>query len=255
MAALELHLFRTSIRAEMEDLWMEIASMKTKNPKSAVEYQQILDLVESKIRIVSKSMVNRFLEVLVDVLDVIFSQCNVQDVSRISQVCKLFHSRIDSEKRWKEVGLALWKQNIGLETAELEWVKGKVDFLTWKKMARFLNSTDHPKYRYYYDTGSGVLQLRKYKEGEYISSKSVDVDFKFAAISVGDFLEEGTGYGARYFKNGEIYVGNWLAWQLHGEGDYLYEDGARYIGGFKDSLKEGQGNLWGKNLELNFEGR
>ena len=57
------------------------------------------------------------------------------------------------------------------------------------------------------------------------------------------FLREeyGNGQGTYIYPNGEKYVGDWKNGKYHGHGTFTYLDGNMYVGEFKDGLKNGQG--------------
>ena len=57
------------------------------------------------------------------------------------------------------------------------------------------------------------------------------------------FLREeyGDGQGTYIYPNGEKYVGDWKNGKYHGHGTFTYPDGNMYVGEFKDGLKNGQG--------------
>ena len=59
------------------------------------------------------------------------------------------------------------------------------------------------------------------------------------------FLREeyGNGQGTYIYPNGEKYVGDWKNRKYHGHGTYTYPDGIMYVGEFKDGSENGQGTL------------
>ena len=59
------------------------------------------------------------------------------------------------------------------------------------------------------------------------------------------FLREeyGNGQGTYIYPNGEKYVGDWKNGKYHGHGTFTYPDGNMYVGEFKDGLKNGQGTF------------
>ena len=72
------------------------------------------------------------------------------------------------------------------------------------------------------------------------------------------FLREeyGNGQGTYIYPNGEKYVGDWKNGKYHGHGTFTYPDGNMYVGEFKDGLKNGQGTLtspYGEKYEGKFK--
>ena len=59
------------------------------------------------------------------------------------------------------------------------------------------------------------------------------------------FLREeyGDGQGTYIYPNGEKYVGDWKNGKYHGHGTFIYPDGNMYVGEFKDGLKNGHGTF------------
>ena len=45
------------------------------------------------------------------------------------------------------------------------------------------------------------------------------------------------------WENGSRYVGEWKDGKKHGQGTYTFPDGKKYVGGWKDSKYHGQGTL------------
>ena len=72
------------------------------------------------------------------------------------------------------------------------------------------------------------------------------------------FLREeyGNGQGTYIYPNGEKYEGDWKNGKYHGHGTFTYPDGNMYVGEFKDGLKNGQGTLtspYGEKYEGKFK--
>ena len=57
------------------------------------------------------------------------------------------------------------------------------------------------------------------------------------------FLREeyGNGQGTYIYPNGEKYVGDWKNGKYHGQGTFTYRDGSKYVGGWKNEKQDGQG--------------
>ena len=50
-----------------------------------------------------------------------------------------------------------------------------------------------------------------------------------------------SGQGTFVFDDGSKYVGKWKDGKQHGKGTYTWADGRKYIGGFKNGKKYGKG--------------
>jgi len=50
-----------------------------------------------------------------------------------------------------------------------------------------------------------------------------------------------TGFGIATYASGDVYRGEWIAGQRHGEGECVYASGGRYAGGWQHGKKDGQG--------------
>lgn len=47
-----------------------------------------------------------------------------------------------------------------------------------------------------------------------------------------------------YYKNGELYIGNWVENKKQGEGMHFYINGDRYVGEWKEDQKDGEGTIY-----------
>jgi len=45
-----------------------------------------------------------------------------------------------------------------------------------------------------------------------------------------------TGFGKMFYKNGDIYEGQWLNDKRHGKGSFIFEDGTSYVGEWRDDM-------------------
>ena len=59
------------------------------------------------------------------------------------------------------------------------------------------------------------------------------------------FLREeyGNGQGTYIYPNGEKYEGDWKNGKYHGQGTFTRPNGTGYVGEYKDGLPNGQGSL------------
>ena len=48
------------------------------------------------------------------------------------------------------------------------------------------------------------------------------------------------GQGEYHYKDGDVYVGEWMDDQKHGEGTYQHKDGEKYVGKWVKNQKEGE---------------
>ena len=66
------------------------------------------------------------------------------------------------------------------------------------------------------------------------------------------FLREeyGDGQGTYIYPNGEKYLGDWKNGKYHGHGTFTYHNGIMYVGEFKDGKRNGKGKLNGKNKQF-----
>ena len=66
------------------------------------------------------------------------------------------------------------------------------------------------------------------------------------------FLREeyGNGQGTYIYPNGEKYEGDWKNGKYHGHGTFTYPDGSKYVGKFRDD-KRWHGKQYNKNGKIN----
>lgn len=106
-------------------------------------------------------------------------------------------------------------------------------------------------------TGQGKLTAKNgnFFVGEFIEGKIAKGKFTWAngASYEGDFIDGmKVGFGKEYDKNNKlIYEGSFLNNVYDGTGTY-YEDGYKYIGGFKNGRFHGQGKLYDEKGNLKY---
>eukprot|EP01118_Nematostelium_gracile_P008364 TRINITY_DN2773_c0_g1_i11.p1 TRINITY_DN2773_c0_g1~~TRINITY_DN2773_c0_g1_i11.p1 ORF type:complete len:219 (+),score=42.71 TRINITY_DN2773_c0_g1_i11:172-828(+) len=185
----------------------------------------------------------RFSEVPGEILDLIFLDCDLKDTSSLSLVCKKFHSRMNTEKMWKERSFAMWNEIVPYPTSNLEYIKEKVKMLNWKKITKFLSGTKNRNYRYEWDNGSCTLNLKRYKGEQFIPTKSVTVDFDSGVryIRYGEYMANGNGHGISHRREG-TYNGQWDGYQRHGQGKMMWLDGYEYEGEWIDDHPKDEKN-------------
>eukprot|EP01118_Nematostelium_gracile_P006585 TRINITY_DN2120_c0_g5_i1.p1 TRINITY_DN2120_c0_g5~~TRINITY_DN2120_c0_g5_i1.p1 ORF type:complete len:281 (-),score=23.04 TRINITY_DN2120_c0_g5_i1:30-872(-) len=171
-----------------------------------------------------------------DILDIIFSYCDLENIPRISLVCKKFYTRINTERMWKERSIELWKETTSHPISNLEWIKENVEILNWKKITKFLSTTKDRNYRHEWSWNRTYLYLQRFKRNQWIPSKSVRVYFRSEriecndkCISYGHFLKDGNGHGVSLEFNG-TYNGEWKDYSQHGQGIMTWLDGYKYEG-------------------------
>eukprot|EP01118_Nematostelium_gracile_P014033 TRINITY_DN5391_c0_g1_i1.p1 TRINITY_DN5391_c0_g1~~TRINITY_DN5391_c0_g1_i1.p1 ORF type:complete len:295 (+),score=44.26 TRINITY_DN5391_c0_g1_i1:16-900(+) len=186
---------------------------------------------------------NHFLTTPGDVLDVIFSQCEVKDLIRLMFVCKQFLSRMERDQNWKEGCIKLWRSIIS--KPDLVWIVDSVKTLQWKTIVKFLsNNSNRGEYRYVWDTDHEELHLSRYGPHGFIPEESFLINAKFESITFGTCLEKGNGTGTRIWTGGSRYTGQWKDWSRDGFGECVYSTGdAIYVGQWRNGDRSGRGKM------------
>lgn len=98
---------------------------------------------------------------------------------------------------------------------------------------------------------SGWLKLENMQPDTMLPNGKVNdggtLKYQNGDIYTGDWINGAqTGNGTKWYKNGDIYVGEWKNGQRHGEdGAYTWSDGRKYVGAYKDNLRDGIGKFTG----------
>eukprot|EP01118_Nematostelium_gracile_P009159 TRINITY_DN3064_c2_g1_i1.p1 TRINITY_DN3064_c2_g1~~TRINITY_DN3064_c2_g1_i1.p1 ORF type:complete len:115 (+),score=18.49 TRINITY_DN3064_c2_g1_i1:93-437(+) len=70
-----------------------------------------------------------------EIMEIIFSNCEVDDLAKLSSCCKRFNDLIEHEERWKQRSIGLWNR---LKTRQPEffqvWRKATPNTMSWKKI-------------------------------------------------------------------------------------------------------------------------
>eukprot|EP01118_Nematostelium_gracile_P008210 TRINITY_DN2716_c0_g3_i2.p1 TRINITY_DN2716_c0_g3~~TRINITY_DN2716_c0_g3_i2.p1 ORF type:complete len:124 (+),score=17.98 TRINITY_DN2716_c0_g3_i2:331-702(+) len=118
---------------------------------------------------------------------------------------------------WKERSFRLWGEIVPHPTSQLEQIKEKVEILNWKKITKFLHTTEDQSYGHDCD-GYDYLHFVRYKAGEWIPTKSVHIDFRIPSVTYGEFLNRGNGHGVSHRPEG-TYNGQWKKSLRLGQGN------------------------------------
>lgn len=62
------------------------------------------------------------------------------------------------------------------------------------------------------------------------------------------------GFGEKEYSNGSSYKGNFVNGKKEGEGTFIFKDGWKHIGFFKNDIPDGEGKQYDENGKITFEG-
>ncbi|WP_456460578.1 hypothetical protein [Lutibacter sp.] len=79
----------------------------------------------------------------------------------------------------------------------------------------------------------------------------IEYPFKDLACISGDCQN---GFGEKKYSNGSSYKGNFVNGEKEGIGAYIFKDGWKHIGFFKNNISDGEGKQYNENGKLIFEG-
>lgn len=196
---------------------------------------------------ISNTSKNVFLTASKDVLEMIFSYCDLSDVQVCSTVCKQFFQTIYHEDFWKKRSAMLWNQIVPTEYpfSDLVWVEEVTETITWKRIVKHLSNSQEGKFTHSWVEDKGRLFLNCYMDDHKTidTSLSIMIDYRFEPMSVwsGEVVVNGSGDGERVWIDGDRNWGLWTNWKMYGPGEKIFSDGVRHVGEFKNDELHGNG--------------
>eukprot|EP01118_Nematostelium_gracile_P013065 TRINITY_DN4885_c0_g4_i1.p1 TRINITY_DN4885_c0_g4~~TRINITY_DN4885_c0_g4_i1.p1 ORF type:complete len:253 (+),score=56.04 TRINITY_DN4885_c0_g4_i1:128-886(+) len=203
-----------------------------------------------------------------EILEIIFSNCEVDDLGKLSSRCKRINRLIEQEERWKERCIRLWNGVCDHPFSVLIWAKETSNTMSWKEIMICLWRKDKENgWSSRKENPFSGMYFGKFHDGKKISdAKSFEIStFPHVQVCFGEFTATGSGEGKRICKDGDYSKGTFKGWSLEGFGeqkrsDRIYKgefnnrqrngfgvatwnDGSRYEGQWKDDQRHGEGKM------------
>lgn len=200
-------------------------------------------------------MEDKIVKIPLDVMKLIFSQCEVVDLVQIGRTCKQFHEIIFTEEMYKKISVLLWER-LRLNNYTKRFIEKKEKGLKevkWKTLANCLSNKDGEGYAFTMKSGDYSAEddeefnfevvLGKFENSQLVSDAiEFMIDGQIFKMFKGDICSNnGEGQGSFYNSYNEEYHGSFSYWKPHGEGILTRTDGVKYEGNFKDNYCHGQG--------------
>eukprot|EP01118_Nematostelium_gracile_P009152 TRINITY_DN3064_c1_g5_i1.p1 TRINITY_DN3064_c1_g5~~TRINITY_DN3064_c1_g5_i1.p1 ORF type:complete len:326 (+),score=58.13 TRINITY_DN3064_c1_g5_i1:189-1166(+) len=221
-------------------------------------------------------MEDLFANIPKDIIEIIFLDCDVDDLGKLSRCCKRLNNLIEREERWKVRSVRLWDGIFDYPSSALIWAKETSNTMSWKEITICLwrkeeeNGWSSKEEKIH---GQLKVYFGKFSNGKKITdTKTFQIStYLQPQVYFGEFVADGNGEGTRVWMDGDYRKGTFQSWYLHGNGeekrdDYIYrgeyaeglrngygvatwDDGSKYEGQWKCAYKYGQGKMeWTKGL-------
>eukprot|EP01118_Nematostelium_gracile_P014295 TRINITY_DN5536_c0_g1_i1.p1 TRINITY_DN5536_c0_g1~~TRINITY_DN5536_c0_g1_i1.p1 ORF type:complete len:397 (+),score=38.76 TRINITY_DN5536_c0_g1_i1:32-1192(+) len=251
MATYELTSVRKKILEETDDLYAKVSAIATKKETNKNDIDSILQMVLSFKNSMSSIIEDKFSDVPREVLDIVISNSEIDEVKSLSRVCKRFYHSIHNENYWKEWCIMWWKNTIPeYPVTDLIWIKETAKIFRWKTIVKHLSNPDLGKYTHEL-RDENCLCLYRWDDETMITAKSFvfqpETEDDPPHLFIGDVVQGGIGKGKRIWIDGSYDQGHFVKWHLNGRVERKFAVGYHYIGFCIDDYYNGQGTLIYKN--------
>lgn len=271
MASQELSIIKKVIFKESILLYNRVCKIGAKG-----NFQEILEAVISFRIIVESFMEDKFTKMPSNVLNLIFSGCEMVDLITLGRSCKRFYglvfnerfSKLQTQFIWGRVAAPRWDFHSFLAFADKkeEYLKE----VPWKTLLYQLRNRNRNGYACTIktehsgknddsvdDKGADIITLGYFAEGELRSDAiRIVLDENGIGFQKGEYLINGHGKGLEYLASGEEYHGDFLDYKYHGRGTYTWKSGSKHIGSYRFGDKNGIGKVTysnGSQYEGNYQ--
>eukprot|EP01118_Nematostelium_gracile_P004196 TRINITY_DN14927_c0_g1_i1.p1 TRINITY_DN14927_c0_g1~~TRINITY_DN14927_c0_g1_i1.p1 ORF type:complete len:280 (-),score=42.03 TRINITY_DN14927_c0_g1_i1:70-909(-) len=176
-----------------------------------------------------------------EIIRSIFLFCDVPSQINFSLSCKTF-LRLGTEDYWKEKSRQLWTF-FEMPTKAIEDVFPFIPHLTWRLIALHLsNDTEIGRSRVLQFEWDKDLVIGYFSENSKLVGNWLQVS-EDGLFGFGDWMKNGQGKGMSRTTSGDLFIGEFNFYGLHGEGQLIDFRGAIYVGQFLFNRRNGKGTI------------